>query len=121
MTIKTNSFLVAGSIGAAKSRSSQGHDADRLTWSVSAAARRIGVGKTTLYKLSRERKLRLVKVAGRTLVPDSEIKRLLGNGEPDGPFADGKPKAAALGGSALAPRIDSRSNTAPLGNHITKK
>lgn len=82
MTIKTNSFIVAGPIGAAKNRPSQGHDADRLTWSVSAAARRIGVGKTTLYKLSRERKLRLVKVAGRTLVPDSEIKRLLMMGDP---------------------------------------
>ena len=36
----------------------------------------LGVGKSTLYKLRSEGKLQMVRIAGRTLVPESEIDRL---------------------------------------------
>ena len=44
------------------------------------ACRALGVGKSTLYKLRSEGKLRMVRIAGRTLVPESEIDRLASNG-----------------------------------------
>jgi excisionase family DNA binding protein len=51
--------------------------ASRLAWPISEGAHRIGVGRTSIYKLAAEGKIRLVKVAGRTLIPDSEIERLV--------------------------------------------
>jgi excisionase family DNA binding protein len=39
-------------------------------------ARRLSIGRTSVYKLAKEGKLRLIKVAGRTLVPRTEIERL---------------------------------------------
>jgi excisionase family DNA binding protein len=54
--------------------------ADRAAWSIKDGAHRIGVGKSTIYKLASEGKIRLVKVAGRTLIPDAEIVRIV-NGE----------------------------------------
>jgi excisionase family DNA binding protein len=49
----------------------------RLAWSIRDGALRIGISRSTIYKLATEGKLRLVKVAGRTLIPDTEILRLL--------------------------------------------
>ena len=51
-----------------------------LAWRVNDACRRLSLSRATLYKLASQGKLRLVKVAGRTLVPDAEIERLA-NGE----------------------------------------
>ena len=42
----------------------------------------LGVGKSTLYKLASEGKLRMVRIAGRTLVPESEIDRLAAGSVP---------------------------------------
>jgi excisionase family DNA binding protein len=42
----------------------------------------LGVGKSTLYKLRSEGKLRMVHIAGRTLVPESEIDRLAAGDSP---------------------------------------
>ena len=36
----------------------------------------LGVGKSTIYKLAAEGKVQLVRIAGRTVVPESEIMRL---------------------------------------------
>ena len=36
----------------------------------------LGIGKSTLYKLASEGRVRLIRIAGRTLVPESEIVRL---------------------------------------------
>jgi excisionase family DNA binding protein len=49
----------------------------RAAWSVEEGAHRIGVGRTSIYKLAAEGKIRLIKIAGRTLIPDSEITRLV--------------------------------------------
>jgi excisionase family DNA binding protein len=56
---------------------------DRAAWSINDGARRIGVGRTTIYKLAAEGKIRLVKVAGRTLIPDEELVRLIKGGTGD--------------------------------------
>jgi len=54
--------------------------ADRAAWSIKDGAHRIGVGRSTIYKLASEGKIRLIKVAGRTLIPDAEIVRLINGG-----------------------------------------
>ena len=46
------------------------------------ACRAIGIGKSTLYKLAAEGKVRLIRIAGRTVVPESEIIRLASYGVP---------------------------------------
>jgi excisionase family DNA binding protein len=49
----------------------------RAAWPIREGAHRIGVGRTSIYKLAADGKIRLVKIAGRTLIPDSEIARLV--------------------------------------------
>ena len=51
--------------------------ANRLAWPIKEGAHRIGVGRTSIYKLAAEGKIRLIKVAGRTLIPELEIDRLV--------------------------------------------
>ena len=36
----------------------------------------MGIGRTSLYELAKAGQLTLIKIAGRTLVPRSEIERL---------------------------------------------
>jgi excisionase family DNA binding protein len=52
----------------------------RLAWPVDEAAYRLGIGRTSLYKLIAEGKLRLVKVAGRSVIPNGEIVRIAAEG-----------------------------------------
>lgn len=49
---------------------------------VKDACAALGIGPSTLYKLAREGKLRLVRIAGRTIVPESEIARLASGAAP---------------------------------------
>ena len=44
---------------------------------INDAAHALGVSRTTLYNMAAAEKLRLVKVGGRTLVPETEIDRLV--------------------------------------------
>ena len=41
------------------------------------ACARLGIGKSTLYELRQAGKIRFVKFAGRSLIPSSEIDRLI--------------------------------------------
>jgi excisionase family DNA binding protein len=52
----------------------------RLAWPINEGAHRMGVGRTSVYKLAAEGKLRLIKIAGRTLIPDSEVVRVAAEG-----------------------------------------
>ncbi len=65
-------------------RKSAGRDLPRMTqraaWPIDEGAYRLGVGRTSIYKLATEGKIRLIKIAGRRLIPDEEIVRLT-NGE----------------------------------------
>jgi hypothetical protein len=47
---------------------------------VNDACRALGIGRTSLYKLASEGKIKLVHVLGRTLVPESEIERVSSEG-----------------------------------------
>lgn len=44
---------------------------------VNDACRAIGLGRTALYALIADGKLKPIKVAGRTLIPRAEIERLI--------------------------------------------
>jgi excisionase family DNA binding protein len=63
-----------------KARPAAQSAASRVAWPISEGAHRIGVGRTSIYKLAAEGKIRLIKVAGRTLIPDSELVRLVEGG-----------------------------------------
>jgi excisionase family DNA binding protein len=39
-----------------------------------------GLGRSTTYRLIKEGKLRIVKIAGRTLIPAEEVTRLIAAG-----------------------------------------
>jgi excisionase family DNA binding protein len=49
----------------------------RIAWRINEGAYRLGVSRSTIYKLAAAGKLRLIKVGGRTLIPDAEIARLV--------------------------------------------
>jgi predicted site-specific integrase-resolvase len=44
------------------------------------ACRALGISPALLYRLASEDKIRLVRIAGRTLVPETEIDRLVAEG-----------------------------------------
>lgn len=48
-----------------------------LALKIDDACRSIGIGRTSIYKLIADGKLRPVKLAGRTLIPRAELERLL--------------------------------------------
>jgi excisionase family DNA binding protein len=49
---------------------------DRFAYRISDACVALGIGRTSLYELVKSGELRLIKLAGRTLVPRSELERL---------------------------------------------
>ena len=49
---------------------------DRFAYRIPEACTALGIGRTSLYKLVEHNELRLIRIAGRTLVPRSEIERL---------------------------------------------
>jgi excisionase family DNA binding protein len=63
--------------GRAKRRREDDRQPNRLAWPIPEGARRMGISRTTVYKLASEGKLRLLKIAGRTLIPEAEIVRLV--------------------------------------------
>ena len=51
-------------------------DAPKHAYRIDEACYALGIGRTSLYELVKDGELKLIKVAGRTLVPLSEIERL---------------------------------------------
>jgi excisionase family DNA binding protein len=49
---------------------------ERFAYPVNHACYLMGIKRTLLYELAKNGELRLIKIAGRTLVPRSEIERL---------------------------------------------
>jgi excisionase family DNA binding protein len=47
-------------------------------WRVNDALLQLGISRATLYKMASNGEIRLARIGGRTLVPDAEIKRLIG-------------------------------------------
>jgi len=50
--------------------------AGKLTYRVDEACHALGIGRTSLYELVKSGELKLIKIAGRTLIPRSELERL---------------------------------------------
>ena len=48
----------------------------RAAWPINDAAHRLGVSRSAVYKMVRSGKLSLVKIAGRSVIPETEIARL---------------------------------------------
>ena len=51
-----------------------------MAWTVNDACRQLSISRSTIYSLVRARKLKLIKISGRALVPDSEVARLANEG-----------------------------------------
>ena len=49
---------------------------DRHAYRVKDACYQLGIAKTSLYELAKKGELKFIKIAGRTMVPRSEIERL---------------------------------------------
>lgn len=50
---------------------------DRFAYRVPEACIALGIGRTSLYELVKNGELRLIRIAGRTLVPRAELERLV--------------------------------------------
>jgi excisionase family DNA binding protein len=48
----------------------------KLAYRIDEACHALGIGRTSLYELAKSGGIRLIKIAGRSLVPASEIERL---------------------------------------------
>lgn len=48
----------------------------RAAWPINEGAHRMGVSRVTVYKLAAKGELKLIKIGGRSLIPDSEVVRL---------------------------------------------
>jgi excisionase family DNA binding protein len=49
-------------------------------WRLNDALLQLGISRATLYKMANKGEIRLVRIGGRTLLPDAEIRRLIGEG-----------------------------------------
>lgn len=59
---------------------------EKLTYRVADACAALGISRTSLYALAKSGELKLIKIAGRTLVPRCELERLTRvNGLPEKP------------------------------------
>jgi excisionase family DNA binding protein len=52
----------------------------RLAWRINDACKALGVSRSHIYDLAAAGKLRLVKIGGRTVIPDDEIRRIAREG-----------------------------------------
>lgn len=50
---------------------------ERLAYCINEACASIGIGRSSLYNMIRDGRIKSVKIAGRTLILRSEIERLL--------------------------------------------
>ena len=58
----------------------QPNEPDRLSYSMSEAARAVGLSQATMFRLVKDGKLETVKIGSRTLVTRAELERLLAQG-----------------------------------------
>lgn len=56
---------------------------ERLAYSIDEARALLSIGRTTLYEMKKRGEIHFIKIAGRTLVPRSEIERLCSMGLTD--------------------------------------
>lgn len=58
---------------------------EKLAFRIGDACLAIGISRTSLYKLVKAGELKLIRIAGRSLVPASELHRLISVVEPSAP------------------------------------
>ena len=51
---------------------------EQLTVSVSAAAKALGLGRTSIYALIKQNRIETIKIGRRTLLTTASLRRLLG-------------------------------------------
>ena len=49
---------------------------ERLAYTISEACQKLSIGRTSLYEMAKNNQVKLIRIAGRTLVPNSELERL---------------------------------------------
>jgi hypothetical protein len=54
--------------------------ADRLAWGLAELAAALGISTDTLFRARKNGQLRVIHVAGRCLVPNAEVDRILSEG-----------------------------------------
>ena len=66
----------------AERRALRGNDAAfrPAAWRIDDGAAQLGVSRSSIYKMAGKGKIRLLKIAGRSLIPDAEIQRLTSEG-----------------------------------------
>lgn len=47
-----------------------------FSFRIADASRLLGIGRTSLYELAKSGKIKIIKIAGRSVVPRSELERL---------------------------------------------
>jgi len=62
------------------SNSAQRGSATRLAHPINDVCATLGISRATLYKLIAAKKVRLTKIAGRSLIHDDEVQRLARDG-----------------------------------------
>ncbi|MXP27909.1 helix-turn-helix domain-containing protein [Porphyrobacter algicida] len=50
---------------------------EKLAYRIDEACRAIGIGRSKLYELNREGKIKIVRLGGRSVVPVTELRALL--------------------------------------------
>ena len=53
------------------------HTQSTLASTIPDTCRRLGIGRTLLYDLLKQGKLRAIKLGARTLIPETELQRLI--------------------------------------------
>jgi len=48
-----------------------------LAHQIPAACHRVGLGRTTLYELIKQGRIKTIKVGSRTLIPETELQRFI--------------------------------------------
>lgn len=49
---------------------------EKYAYGIDEACQLLSIGRTSLYEMAKRNEIQLIKVAGRTLVPRSELERL---------------------------------------------
>ena len=59
---------------------SQGTRAIKRAHSIHSASEQLGIAESTIWKYAKMGKIRLIRIGGRTLLPDDELSRLASEG-----------------------------------------
>ncbi len=49
---------------------------ERMAYPINDAAHQLGIGRSSLYELVKSGEVKAIKIAGRTLIPRSELERV---------------------------------------------